>query len=68
VAIYGHTHTKLSREIGGTLVLNPGSAGFGQDPSNGRRLSYAVLDTRSLEVHFDEFEDPLLTGARSATG
>jgi len=58
VAIYGHTHTKLSREIDGTLVLNPGSAGFGQDPSNGRRLSYAVLDTRSLEVRFDEFEDP----------
>jgi putative phosphoesterase len=60
VAIYGHTHTKLAREIGGTLVVNPGSTGFGQDPSNGRRLSYAVLDTASVQVRFDEFEDPNL--------
>ena len=59
IAIYGHTHTKLEREIEGTLVINPGSAGFGQDPSNGRRLSYAVLDTTRVEVTFDEYENPL---------
>ena len=60
IAIYGHTHTKLAREIDGTLVINPGSAGFGQDPTNGRKLSYAILDTITAEVHFDEFENPTL--------
>jgi len=58
VAIYGHTHTQLARKIDGTLVINPGSTGFGQDPSNGRRLSYAIFDTARVEVTFDEFEDP----------
>lgn len=58
IAIYGHTHTRLARELEGTLVINPGSTGLAQDPSNGRRLSYAVLDTRTREVRFDDFENP----------
>ncbi|MCZ6708749.1 MAG: metallophosphoesterase family protein [Gammaproteobacteria bacterium] len=58
IAIYGHTHTKLAREIQGTLVVNPGSAGLGQDPRNGRRLSYAVLDTETADVEFDDFDNP----------
>ncbi|MBW2422383.1 MAG: metallophosphoesterase family protein [Deltaproteobacteria bacterium] len=58
VAIYGHTHTQLAREIDGTLVVNPGSAGFGQDPGNGRRLSFAILDTHTRKVEFDNFEPP----------
>lgn len=59
IAIYGHTHTKIAREFSGTLVINPGSTGMGQDPSNGRRLSYAVLDTATSEVTFDDFDNPL---------
>ena len=57
VAIYGHTHTKIAREINGTLVLNPGSAGIGR-PSNDRQLSYAILDTVTRDVVFDDFDDP----------
>ena len=48
-AIYGHTHTRLARQIDGTLVVNPGSAGVPTDNGAGRHLSYAVLDTRSGE-------------------
>jgi putative phosphoesterase len=36
VVIYGHTHRALLKEIGGTLVINPGAAGparFGSKPS-----------------------------------
>ena len=36
--------------VGRPLVINPGSAGQARDHSNGKRLSYAVLD-RSLERH-----------------
>ncbi|MEE9282412.1 MAG: metallophosphoesterase family protein [Myxococcota bacterium] len=55
-AIYGHTHTRMALELDGTLVINPGSAGVTTDYGNGRRLSYAVLDTGSGEVSFDEFK------------
>ena len=58
VAIYGHTHAKLAREFDSTLVINPGSAGLGQDPRNGRLLSYAVFDTATRQVDFDDFENP----------
>lgn len=58
VVIYGHTHTKLALRFQETLVINPGSAGLGQDPGNARRLSYAVLDTKTAEVEFDDFDDP----------
>ena len=59
IAIYGHTHAQLAREFQGTLVINPGSAGQGQDPRNGRRLSYAVLDTATREVEFDDYDNPV---------
>lgn len=60
-AIYGHTHVALVRRINGTLIINPGSAGEGRDPANGRALSYAVLDTRSGEVELAEYPDPRRT-------
>ena len=64
VAIYGHTHTKMARSIEGTLVVNPGSTGIGAAHNgscarNRHRLSFAVLDTGSAEVHLEEFDDPL---------
>ncbi|MGE0384102.1 MAG: metallophosphoesterase [Gammaproteobacteria bacterium] len=58
--IYGHTHTQMARRVGEVMVINPGSAGLGVDPANGRRLSYAVLDTASGRVDFDDFDDPTL--------
>lgn len=53
--ILGHTHTQMAERIGRVLVINPGSGGDARDLANGRRLSYAVLDTSSGEVLFDNF-------------
>ena len=53
--ILGHTHYQMAVQVGSTLVINPGSAGDARDPRNGRLLSYAVLDTASGEVIFDNY-------------
>ena len=53
--ILGHTHTQMAERVGRALVINPGSGGDPRDLANGRRLSYAVLDTSSGEVLFDNF-------------
>jgi len=53
--VIGHTHTQMARRVGRPLVINPGSVGDARDHSNGRRLSYAVLDTSTDEVEFDDF-------------
>ena len=58
VVLYGHTHTQLVRTMGTVLVVNPGSAGNAQDPGNGRQLSCAVLDTRTMSVQIINFPDP----------
>ena len=56
--ILGHTHYQMAERVGRALVINPGSAGEARDPRNAFRLSYAVLDTASGEVTFDDFQDP----------
>jgi putative phosphoesterase len=56
--VLGHTHYQMAARIGRALVINPGSAGEARDPRNHFRLSYAVLDTASGEVRFDDFADP----------
>jgi putative phosphoesterase len=53
--VVGHTHAQMARRVGEVLVVNPGSAGLAQDPGNGRRLSYAVLDAATGEVTFDDY-------------
>jgi putative phosphoesterase len=53
--ILGHTHTQMAERVGRALVINPGSGGDPRDLANGRRLSYAVLDTTSADVLFDNF-------------
>jgi len=53
--ILGHTHTQMAERAGRALVINPGSGGDPRDLANGRRLSYAVLDTAFGEVLFDNF-------------
>ena len=53
--ILGHTHTQMVHRAGRPLVINPGSTGEARDHANGRRLSYAVLDTASGEVLIDNF-------------
>jgi putative phosphoesterase len=56
--VLGHTHYQMAHRIGRALVINPGSAGEARDPRNHFRLSYAVLDTASGEVTFEDFADP----------
>ena len=58
VVLYGHTHRQLVREINGTLVINPGSAGDGRDHKNGRKLSCAVIETRPLSATVIDFDPP----------
>lgn len=53
--LYGHTHQQVVRRVGRVLVVNPGSAGDGRDPRNGRQLSCAVLDTVSEEVVVSDY-------------
>jgi len=53
--ILGHTHTQMAARVGRALVINPGSTGEARDIANGRKLSYAVLDTSSGELLFDNF-------------
>lgn len=56
--LYGHTHAQVVRRVGRVLVINPGSAGDARDPTNGRRLSCAVLDTATDEVRVIDYPDP----------
>ena len=56
--LLGHTHYQMARRVGGTLVINPGSAGEPRDVRNGHRLSFAVLDTTTGEVRFCNYDDP----------
>ena len=56
--VLGHTHYQMAERIGRSLVINPGSAGEARDARTAFRLSYAVLDTASGEVTFDDFQDP----------
>jgi putative phosphoesterase len=54
--VIGHTHAQMAVRVGRPLVINPGSAGDGRDHANGRQLSYAVLDTETDEVTFDNYQ------------
>lgn len=58
IIIYGHTHYQLATRVGSTLVINPGSTGEPRDPGNEFQVSYAVLDTETEAVSFDNFPDP----------
>jgi hypothetical protein len=48
----------MAERVGRSLIINPGSAGEPRDPRNGFMLSYAVLDTETDEVIFNDFPDP----------
>ncbi len=56
--VLGHSHYQMAERIGRTLIINPGSAGEARDGRNGFLLSYAILDTASGEVTFDNYQDP----------
>lgn len=56
--ILGHTHYQMAERVGRSLIINPGSAGEPRDARNHFKLSYAVLETDTGEVTFDDFPDP----------
>jgi putative phosphoesterase len=60
VVVMGHTHYPIVREIGKTLLVNPGSVG---QPRN-RQLgaSWALLDTesRSVTLHREDYDCSIL--------
>lgn len=47
--ILGHTHHKMEKKIGSTIILNPGSIGQQRD---GKGCSYLVLDTKTGVYEF----------------
>lgn len=49
LVLCGHSHYRMAREIGGSLVVNPGSLG---QPRDGRGFSYCVIDTDEMAVDF----------------
>jgi predicted phosphodiesterase len=51
IFLLGHTHYPMAKEIGGKLVINPGSLG---QPRNGGWPTYAVLDSSTKKVEFRE--------------
>ena len=63
VLVLGHTHVPMIEQVGGCLVVNPGSLGESRDRAHPRDVSYAVLDTASLEVEIRRFPDPRFTSA-----
>ncbi len=53
LVILGHTHFKMQRNIGNTLVVNPGALG---QPRDAKGYGYAIIDTDSMEVVFKNVE------------
>ena len=49
---------RVVREIAGTLIVNPGSAGDARDAKNGRLLSCAVIETQPLTARIIDFANP----------
>lgn len=55
IVLYGHTHCPVARQVGQTLVVNPGSTGQGRPTDDGFILSCAVLDVADGTVVFHDF-------------
>lgn len=50
IVVLGHTHCRMKRFIGDTLVVNSGSLG---QPRDGNGYGYAVIDTSNKTVRFE---------------
>lgn len=53
LAIFGHTHTPLCRHLGSVTIINPGSAGYGSDPTWG----VLEIDNENISWHLKHFLD-----------
>ncbi|MGE4430947.1 MAG: metallophosphoesterase [Sphingobium sp.] len=56
ILLYGHTHMPVVRQLGSTLVVNPGSTGEGRPTSNGFVRSCAVLDLATAEARIIDLD------------
>lgn len=56
VVLYGHTHQPVVRQIGQTLVVNPGSVGEGRPTDHGFVRSCAVVDLETLAVEIIDLD------------
>ncbi|MDX2276930.1 MAG: metallophosphoesterase family protein [Hyphomonadaceae bacterium] len=56
IVFYGHTHEPVIRQLGSTLVINPGSVGVGRPRQQGFVQSCAVLDVSSMEAQILDFQ------------
>lgn len=50
IVILGHTHCRMERSVGNTLVVNSGSLG---QPRDGSGFGYAVINTAEKTVQFE---------------
>ncbi len=57
VLLYGHTHHAIATRLGGTLIVNPGSAGDARGTGENALLSCAILDTETTEARILRFSD-----------
>lgn len=59
LVILGHTHFKMIRYVGNTLVVNPGSLG---QPRDGKGYGFAIIDTdtNTAKFHNVKFEQEIL--------
>jgi len=58
IVVLGHTHYRLEKRVGNTLILNPGSLG---QPRDGEGFGYCVLDMedgsccfKKVDIHVEE--------------
>ena len=56
IIVLGHTHAPMVERAGGTLVVNPGSAGERRPTAEGSVLSYAVLDVSNEDVSLTVYD------------
>jgi putative phosphoesterase len=48
VVLLGHTHIQFKKQVGDTLIVNPGSVGLARD---GGKACYAVLEDQEITLH-----------------
>src|SRR5256885_331704 len=53
IVCVGHTHQQYALEVGGTLVVNPGSTGLSRDGDP--RAAYAILESNRVELRRVEY-------------
>lgn len=58
IVVMGHTHHQMAVRAGTALLVNSGSAGEARDHRNGRKLSFAILDSADDSLTMCEYTDP----------